>query len=200
VARLLWDPGRLTSPDIDLISALSSLAIASSFPEDLVAAVDVPPLDPPILSNSLDGSVRASMVGSGDARHPAVSSGDARHPAAPAFSALVVSGGGARLTPPPPISESIMLERGSLPPPLGGVARSSHPPLCRSDGGVAPAGLTSAPQRASGCVSLGTWPACIVRAAPGLSLLPPGVRPRVFVRSLPSPIRHLLATIAHTLS
>ncbi len=173
MARLLWDPGRLTSPDIDLVSALSSLAIASSFPEDLVANVDVPILIPPIFPDVLGGSVRAPEVGSGDARHFAVSSGDARHPTALSFSAPVVSGGGARLTPPSPMLESIVLERGSLPPPHGGDAVSSHPPLCRSDGGVAPAGLTSAPQRASGRVSLGTCPACIVRAAPGLSLLPP---------------------------
>ncbi len=53
MARLLWDPGRLTSPDIDLVSALSSLAIASSFPEDLVADVDVPTPIPPIFPNFL---------------------------------------------------------------------------------------------------------------------------------------------------
>ena len=36
-ARLLWDPGQWSSSDPDLVSAMSSLAIASSFPEDLAA-------------------------------------------------------------------------------------------------------------------------------------------------------------------
>ena len=42
-ARLRWDPGQWSSPDPDLVSAMSSLAIASSCPEDL-ATVD-PDLD-----------------------------------------------------------------------------------------------------------------------------------------------------------
>ncbi len=36
-ARLLWDPGHWSSTDPDLVSALSTLAISSLFPEDLVA-------------------------------------------------------------------------------------------------------------------------------------------------------------------
>ncbi len=32
---MLWDPGQWSSPEAELISAISSLAIASSFPEDL---------------------------------------------------------------------------------------------------------------------------------------------------------------------
>ena len=159
-----WDPGRLTSPDADLISALSSLAIASSFPEDLVV-VDARPAP---ISPLFSGQIGVSMM-----RASAASSGGALLPPAPAIFDPVSSGGGALLPASPPTTESIVLERGSLPPQHGGDARSPHPPLCRSDGGITPAGLASAPQRASSRDSLGTSPASLCRAAPGLSLLPP---------------------------
>jgi hypothetical protein len=52
-ARLLWDPGRWSSPDLDLVSNFSSLSIASSFHDDL----HVEALSFPLLNLSAAGSV-----------------------------------------------------------------------------------------------------------------------------------------------
>ena len=88
-----------------------------------------------------------------------------------------LSGGGALLPTCPPTTESIVLERGSLPPQHGGEARSSHPTLCsRSDGGISPVGLASSPQRAGSRDSLGTSPGCVhVPCGAGTQLAAPPV-------------------------
>ena len=57
-ARLLWDPGRWSSPDLDLISTLSSLSIASSFHDDL--HVEEPSF--PLLIPSAAASVLAPAI------------------------------------------------------------------------------------------------------------------------------------------